>query len=174
MSEGTPGLDRLNAMSGSDAAAALFRCCGVSRWAEEMAARRPFADGAALLAASEALWPSLTEAEWREAFTHHPKIGDMAGLRARFTDTRLWAAGEQSGSEAASEATLQALAAGNADYAARFGHIFIVCATGKSAGEMLALLRARLPNPPEVELHIAAEEQKKITCLRLAKLMAEA
>ena len=165
------GLDRLNAMSETDAAAALFRCCGASRWASRIAALRPFADEDALLQASEALWPLLSEADWREAFTHHPKIGDIGSLRSRFADTRVWAAGEQSGSEIASEETLQALAAENAAYAEKFGTIFIVCATGKSAAEMLALLQARLPNDPALELGIAAEEQKKITRLRLAKLM---
>ncbi|HUP57055.1 MAG TPA: 2-oxo-4-hydroxy-4-carboxy-5-ureidoimidazoline decarboxylase, partial [Bdellovibrionota bacterium] len=96
---------------------------------------------------------------------HHPKIGDREELRKKFS--------EQAGVAQASEATLQALAQGNADYEKRFGFIFIVCATGKSADEMLQILNARLPNAPEQELRIAAEEQGKITRIRLKKLIEE-
>lgn len=171
MSEAKTGLERLNDMRVADAEAEMFRCCGASRWASQMAAARPFGDINAVIQASEALWPDLSEEDWRKAFTHHPKIGDIEGLRSRFADTRVWAAGEQSGSEAASEQILQALAAANAAYEKKFSYIFIVCATGKSAGEMLALLQARLGNEPALELAVAAAEQKKITRLRLEKLL---
>ena len=164
------GLGRLNGLDDAAAEADLGRCCGAARWARAVAARRPFADGAALRAAAEAAWPALTDADWREAFTHHPKIGDIESLRGRYAHTRDWAASEQSRAQGAPDDVLQALAAGNAAYEARFGYIFIVCATGRSAGEMLALLRERLPNEPAVELGVAAEEQKKITRLRLDKL----
>jgi len=164
------GLDRLNAMSAIDAEAELFRCCGATRWAEQMAAERPFVDREVLLDSADALWPLLSEDDWLEAFTHHPKIGDIDSLRSRFAETRVWASGEQSGSETASEETLMALAEGNAHYEARFGYIFIVCATGKSAFDMLGMLQERLLNPPDVELEIAAREQQKITRLRLIKL----
>lgn len=161
----------LNAMSAAEAEAAFFLCCGASRWARALAAARPFADRVALLAAAEAAWPALAGDDWREAFTHHPQIGDIESLRTRFADTRVWAGGEQSGSQTASEETLRALAAGNTAYLEKFGYIFIVCATGRSAAEMLALLQARLPNPPDTELPLAAKEQKKITRLRLEKLL---
>ncbi|RZK26134.1 MAG: OHCU decarboxylase, partial [Hymenobacter sp.] len=114
----------------------------------------------------------LSEADWREAFTHHPKIGDVSALREKFASTATWAAGEQGAVRQASQSTLEALAAGNEAYAQRFGYIFIVCATGKSAAEMLALLQARLPHEPAQEIKIAMSEQAKITRLRLEKLLA--
>jgi 2-oxo-4-hydroxy-4-carboxy-5-ureidoimidazoline decarboxylase len=137
-----------------------------------MMARRPFADAAALRAAADEVWSALSHGDWLEAFSHHPRIGDVEGLRARFASTRTWAEGEQAGARAASDEVLRALAEGNRAYEARFGHIFIVCATGKSAEEMLALLRARLPNDPVAEARVAAGEQAKITRLRLEKLLA--
>ena len=116
----------------------------------------------------------MTAADWREAFAHHPKIGDVESLRRKFASTSVWTAGEQSGVVGAEEAVLTALAEGNAAYEARFGYIFIVCATGKSAGEMLEILQTRLLSGPRTELRVAAEEQKKITRLRLEKLFATA
>lgn len=163
----------LNALGAAQAEAAFVLCCGARRWARALTAARPFGDRAALLTAAESAWPALTGDDWREAFTHHPQIGDTEGLRAR-ADTREWAGGEQSGARTASQETLRALAAGNAAYREKFGYIFIVCATGRSASEMLDLLQARLPNPPDVELPLAAEEQKKITRLRLGKLLGPA
>jgi 2-oxo-4-hydroxy-4-carboxy-5-ureidoimidazoline decarboxylase len=137
-----------------------------------MEARRPFADTNALLASADEVWAGLGPADWKEAFAHHPRIGDKQALRERFAATRQWAAGEQAGVSGASEAALDALAEGNRDYESRFGHIFIVCATGKTAEEMLALLRERLGNDPEIEERIAAGEQAKITRIRLEKLLA--
>jgi 2-oxo-4-hydroxy-4-carboxy-5-ureidoimidazoline decarboxylase len=122
-------------------------------------------------AAADAIWLKLDRADWLEAFTHHPKIGDMDSLRAKFATTKEWAAGEQSGVNAANEEVLRGLADGNREYEQRFGHIFIVCATGKSAQEMLTLLRARLHNEADKELRIAAGEQAKITRIRLEKLL---
>jgi 2-oxo-4-hydroxy-4-carboxy-5-ureidoimidazoline decarboxylase len=164
-------LARLNQASPANAIAAFTRCCGASRWAEAMAARRPYSDDAALLGAAEAAWPLLTEAGWREAFGHHPKIGDLESLRMKFADTGALAAQEQGQVAAAEAPVLHALAEANRRYEEKFGYIFIVCATGKSAAEMLALLHSRLPNLPEMELPIAAEEQKKITRLRLQALL---
>ena len=109
-------------------------------------------------------------ADWLEAFAAHPRIGDLDALRKKFASTANWCAGEQAGVAAADEAVLTALADGNRAYEARFGYIFIVCATGKSAAEMLAILTARLANDPEVELKVATAEQAKITRLRLEKL----
>lgn len=163
-------LDRLNALPTSEAEGTFLRCCGATVWAREMTAYRPYATWDDLIATSESLWERLTPDDWQEAFSHHPKIGDIESLRKKFASTAVWASGEQSGTASASEETLNALAEGNAVYEAKFGYIFIVCATGKSADEMLAILRSRLPNDPADELPIAAGEQQKITRLRLEKL----
>jgi 2-oxo-4-hydroxy-4-carboxy-5-ureidoimidazoline decarboxylase len=110
------------------------------------------------------------EADWQEAFSHHPKIGDIDTLKEKFAATTQWTEGEQASAKEASQQTLQQLAEGNQAYEQRFGYIFIVCATGKSADEMLQLLQQRLYNNPEVEIQIAMEEQLRITRLRLEKL----
>lgn len=165
-------LSRLDGLAPAEAKAALRRCCGSERWVERMMAARPFVDRERLLVAAEAAWNGLGPDDWREAFAHHPKIGDKAALRARFAETRQWAEGEQAGAIQASEETLEELARENRVYENRFGHIFIVCATGKSAPEMLEGLRERLRNDPDTELRIAAAEQAKITRLRLLKLLA--
>jgi 2-oxo-4-hydroxy-4-carboxy-5-ureidoimidazoline decarboxylase len=165
-------LSRLNSLPANEAREALGRCCGASRWVEAMAARRPFPDARALFAAADEVWAGLGPTDWREAFSHHPRIGDKEALRERFASTRQWAKGEQAGVSAASEEVLDALAKGNRDYEARFGHIFIVCATGKTADEMLDLLTRRLANDPEAEGRVAAAEQARITRLRLEKLLA--
>ena len=164
------GLDRLNALGEAEAVAELLRCCGSRRWADRMAALRPFDSEEGLLEAADAVWKGLDDADRLEAFAAHPRIGDLDALRAKFASTASWAAGEQAGVSDADEATLRALADGNRDYEARFGHIFIVCATGKTAGEMLALLRERLGNDPEAERAVASEEQAKIARIRLRKL----
>ena len=165
--------DALNRLTDAEAIAAFERCCGSSRWTRAMLAARPFTDAAMLLAAAEGAFAPLERADWLEAFSHHPMIGDVTVLRAKFASTAAWAGAEQGGTATAAEATLQALADGNRSYAERFGYIFIVCATGRSAGEMLALLRSRIGNAPEQELAIAANEQRKITRLRLEKLLSE-
>lgn len=165
-------LEALNRLPEPEAYAALERCCGSARWVRAMLAARPFADPAALHAAAERAAEALGREDWLEAFAHHPRIGDVESLRARFAATAAWAGAEQAGAAAASDATLRALADGNAAYEARFGYIFVVCATGKGADEMLALLRARLGNEPAAELAIAAGEQRRISRLRLEKLLA--
>jgi 2-oxo-4-hydroxy-4-carboxy-5-ureidoimidazoline decarboxylase len=137
-----------------------------------MASARPFADLPELLSEAERVWNALGPADWLEAFSHHPRIGD---LRAKFgtPDPRVakWAAQEQKGAAGASEETLRRLADGNAAYERKFGYIFLVCATGKTAEEMLGLLESRLGNEPGRELGIAASEQAKITRIRLEKLL---
>lgn len=145
----------------------LRRACGSTRWVERMLARRPFGSDATLLSAAREVWFSLGEADWLEAFAHHPKIGDRASLAARFPATHDLSVKEQSAAATANAHVLDELAAANDAYLARFGFIFIVYATGKSAGEMLALLRVRLPNDRATELRNAADEQAKITALRL-------
>jgi 2-oxo-4-hydroxy-4-carboxy-5-ureidoimidazoline decarboxylase len=160
----------VNAWSAVEARAAFLRCCGSCRWAEQMTASRPFPSEPELLAAASRIWHGLDRRDWLEAFAAHPEIGNLEALRAKFGQTGSWSAGEQAGVAGAREAVLQALAEGNRRYRARFGHIFIVCATGKTAAEMLALLQERLDHDPEHELAIAAGEQEKITQLRLEKL----
>lgn len=113
----------------------------------------------------------LESKDWLEAFTHHPRIGDVKNLRQKFASTAQWSQDEQKGVHGVPEDVIQALADGNARYEKKFGHIFLVCATGKSAQEMLALLQQRLHNTPETELRVAMQEQAKITRLRLEKLL---
>jgi len=136
-----------------------------------MARGRPFTSRAEILTCAERGWWKLGESVWREAFTHHPRIGDAAVLRERFAATAEWARGEQAGVAATDEQTLAALAEGNRAYEERFGYVFIVCATGLTADQMLAMLNARLSNDAAAEMRIAAEEQMKITRLRLEKLL---
>jgi allantoicase len=165
---GAAALNRLDSVDRRDV---LLRCCGSSRWASRMAAHGPFGSDAELHGLADHLWWDLADGDWLEAFTHHPRIGaDVDALRAKFARTAEWSEGEQAGVGGADEATLQALAEGNRAYEERFGFLFIVCATGKTAAQMLALLRERLGNEPEAELRIAAGEQAKITHLRLEKL----
>lgn len=165
-------LAEFNALTPERAVEELTRCCGCARWARAVEAGRPFATKEAALAAAEREWSRTSPQEWLEAFTHHPRIGGKDALRAKFASTKAWSMGEQSAVAAADEAVLDALAKGNADYEARFGFIFIVCATGKSAAQMLSLLRERLPNTREQELAVAAGEQAKITRIRLEKLLS--
>lgn len=164
-------LAEFNALSPEAAATELLRCCGCRRWAATLSALRPFQSRDALVAAADREWARTSREEWLEAMGHHPRIGGKDALRARFAATKDWSKGEQASVAAADEATLDALAAGNAEYEAKNGFIFIVCATGKSAAEMLALLKQRLPNTKEQELAIAAGEQARITRIRLEKLI---
>ena len=166
-----PTIAEINALPVAAARVELLRCCGSSRWADAMVARRPFAARPALVAAADELWSQATRDDCLEAFAAHPKIGaDVAALRQKFAHTASWSSQEQDGIASADESTIQRLAELNRVYDERFGHIFIVCATGKSAGEMLAILESRIDNRPDDELRIAAEEQRKIMHLRLAKL----
>jgi 2-oxo-4-hydroxy-4-carboxy-5-ureidoimidazoline decarboxylase len=135
-----------------------------------MLRRRPFGTRDAMLAASRDVWFSLAPADWQEAFADHPRIGDREALKRKFAETRHLASREQAGVDGASDDVLQALAEGNREYERKFGYIFIVCASGLTADAMLAMLNARLTNDPATELPIAAEEQAKITELRLKKL----
>jgi len=133
---------------------------------------RPFGTVEDLFEAADAIWSSLSSSDWIEAFSHHPKIGDIESMRIRFSSTSSWSKEEQSGISAAHDEVLKALAEGNRKYEERFGYIFIVYATGKSAEEMLALLNERLSNDPAIELTIAADEQRKIMRLRLDRLLS--
>jgi OHCU decarboxylase len=150
------------------ARAILSRACGSTRWVDRMMSRRPFGRDAKLLSVARVEWFGLTEADWLEAFAQHPRIGDGD---ARFPETHDLSAKEQAAVGEARTDVLTALAEANQAYADKFGFIFIVCATGKSAEEMLGLLRDRLPNDRASELRIAAEEQARITALRLGHLV---
>ncbi len=164
-------LSELNQLPPDERKAALTTCCGSTIWVDTLASLFPFENAEQLFREAETIWESCSEADWREAFAHHPKIGDIDSLRARFASTKAWAAGEQAGVASASQNVLEDLAEGNRLYEEKFGYIFIICATGKSAGEMLDSLNARLPNAPETEIRIAMQEQGKITRIRLEKLL---
>lgn len=164
-------LARLNAMPEGDATAALLACNGSPRWARKMAALRPYEDAAAALRLADRTWWSLPGADHLEAFAAHPRIGERKAAVDTGTKAETWSAGEQSGMTAALDATRERLAAANLAYADRFGFSFIVCATGKSADEMLDLLESRLVATRESELRTAAEEQAAITRLRITKYL---
>lgn len=162
---GTAGpAEYLNGLPRNAARAALTRCCSSRRWVDAMLAARPFASDAALFEAAEDAWWALGSDDWLEAFGGHPRIGEQ-GIDSL-------ARHEQAGVIRAGEETRAALAQGNREYEARFGHVFLICATGKSATDMLGALRARCGNDPAAELRIAAGEQAKITRLRLENLAA--
>jgi 2-oxo-4-hydroxy-4-carboxy-5-ureidoimidazoline decarboxylase len=160
----------VNALPPEEARDALARCCGSARWVAGMLARLPFPSTAALHAAADDVWRSLGAADFLEAFAHHPKIGERTAAKTGAAPTSTWSAEEQSRAAAAPADTAAMLAALNQAYAARFGYIFIICATGRSADEIVGALRARLGNDPDAELSIAAAEQARITHLRLEKL----
>jgi OHCU decarboxylase len=160
-------LEQLNDLEPPRAEAEFRRCCGSIHWAREMVDARPFPGIEAMIGAGDARWAALTPEDWLEAFAAHPEIGEQKRVSA-------WSTAEQAGMASASGDVRARLAALNAAYRSRFGYIFIVCATGKSPAEMLQMLEARLSNSPALELRIAAEEQRKITGLRLAKLMGDA
>jgi OHCU decarboxylase len=162
-------LERLNSLPPGEARAELLKCCGSARWALEMTGERPFTDERALLETADRVWLGLSREDWLEAFRSHPKIGERRAARETGEEARRWSEEEQRGTSDAARDVLEELAVANREYERRFGHIFIVCATGKSAAEMLALLRQRLGNDPDAELHVAAEEQRRITRLRLQK-----
>ena len=167
----TRGLDRLNSLSREEAEAGFLKCCGSAKWAQRMAQLRPFQTAEQLHDSAGRVWWGLQQEDWVEAFRQHPKIGEKKAAVAQTPRTSQWAREEQSGTRNARPELLDALAQANRKYQQRFGYIFIVCATGKSAEEMLALLEQRLHNAPAAEILIAAEEQSKITRLRLEKLL---
>jgi OHCU decarboxylase len=156
-------LDRLNTLSAEAAEAELLTCCGSKRWAHAMAASRPFKDRETLLATADRVWHGLDPADWLQAFNAHPRIGERGADSSSQQ--------EQTGAYRASADVRAALADGNCAYEERFDHIFLICATGLTAEQMLASLHARLGNDADSELRIAAEEQKKITRIRLERLM---
>lgn len=162
----------LNTLDEPAARQALENCCAAPAWIRAMLARRPFANDDQLTKEAASIWNSLPREEWLAAFAAHPKIGDVNSLKMKYASTASWAANEQNSVAQATDDTLHELARYNHDYEVKFSYIFIVCATGKSAMEMLAILESRIGNTADEELRIAAAEQLKITLLRLAKLAA--
>jgi len=164
-------LHELNTLSRHHLIAELNKCCSSAAWINRMLPFFPADDLVELLEDAEEEWFKCSKDDWKEAFAHHPKIGDMDSLKKKFSSTAKWAASEQGAVSVASQKTLEALAEGNKNYEDKFGYIFIVCATGKTAEEMLEMLQSRLSNDPDEEIEIAADEQNKITKLRLEKLL---
>jgi allantoicase len=162
----------LNTRTPDKLRAALRDCCGATRWVETMLEGLPFGHTEELLQAADAAFARLQKDDWLEAFRAHPRIGETPAAAPRSRQAAHWSGSEQAGMAAAPAATAAAMADANHQYQERFGYIFIICATGRSAGEMLAAAQARLKNPPEAELPIAAAEQRKITHLRLERLLA--
>lgn len=166
------GIDWFNSLPERQAAAALLDCCGSQEWVRRMLARRPFADVDQLMRAGDEIWNALGRKEWMQAFRHHPRIGAKKAARAQSAKASALSAKEQAGVAHAGRETRAVLAAANRAYEAAFGHIFIICATGKSTEEILRELQRRLANDRNTELRAAAEEQRKITRLRLEKMLA--
>lgn len=162
---------KLNEMSASDAESQFLKCCGSKRWAQAMARARPFENVQTIFDEADARFGLLSDEDWLDAFRAHPKIGEKKAASEQSQTAKRWSSQEQSRAESAAADTKQALSEGNREYEQRFGFIFIVCATGKSADEMVKMLAQRMANEPAAELRIAAEEQRKITHLRLQKLL---
>ena len=158
-------LNELNALPSPRAEEELLKCCGSQRWAAAMVARRPFQSIDQLQKTAEEQWFKLEHRDWMEAFSHHPRIGER--VKAGSQESR-----EQAGTKGASDNTMLSLESLNRLYEQKFGFVFLIFATGKSADEMLDALRIRLQNRREVELKNAATEQAKITRLRLEKLLS--
>ena len=166
-------LETINKISQAEAASRFRDCCGSSEWARQMAEARPFVSEASLFDLAEKFWWNLNANDWLEAFAAHPKIGDKKAAPKQQEHSAEWSKGEQAGVNETPDAVRAALGEANHLYQEKFGYIFIVCATGKSAEEMLEICRERLKNSADKELPLAAEEQRKITGIRLRKLLAE-
>jgi 2-oxo-4-hydroxy-4-carboxy-5-ureidoimidazoline decarboxylase len=176
-------LAQWNRLPVEDAVKEILPCCGSNAWARGMAARRPFADVTTLLAASDETWSNLSAADWMEAFRSHPRIGGSLGAQSvssrsglsqsGSSQSKIWSAQEQQDVAAAGEAVRIALAEANREYERRFRHIFIVCATGKSAPEILEILRCRMQNDEPTELREAVEQQRQIIHIRVKKWLSE-
>lgn len=149
----------------------LYQCCSSENWAKKLADQTPFASLPELKQMADVLFQQLAEADLLQAFAGHPKIGDVNSLKAKYAQTKALASGEQSGVQQADDETLVALAQANTDYQQRYGFIFIVCATGKSAQQMLDILNSRMDNSYQQELQQAGEQQRQIMQIRLNKLI---
>ncbi len=164
-------LEELNHATKATAESVLLSCCGSRQWAQKMAEARPFADVSSLLNQAGQIWQNLETEDWLEAFATHPKIGAKKAIPHQSAQSAEWSQGEQSGTTTATNSVRAKLEESNRLYEKKFGFIFIVCATGKSAEEMLKICRQRLNNNTAMEIRIAADEQRKITEIRLKKLL---
>lgn len=151
-----------------DLTQALQACCGSSRWVAAMSARLPLRHMDELHAAADDCFSDLGEDDWLEAFSHHPRIGDVEQLRERFAGSGALSEDEQAGIGGADDEVLAAIARGNAEYEERFGFVYLVRASGRTAPELLEILERRLGNERDVELVAASIQQREITHLRLA------
>lgn len=165
-------LEGLNQLSISETKEVLTKCCGASEWVKRLESQRPFTSFEHLHQLAEEIWFAARPKDWLEAFEHHPKIGDAKSLEKKFVATKDWSNEEQKSVQSADQKTIERLVQLNDTYEKKFGYIFIICASGKSATEMLQLLEERLVNQPEEEIKIAMIEQSKITKLRLNKLLS--
>ena len=161
---------KFNTLSKIDQRGALLKCCSAEAWVERVLLDAPFEDEAALLESADRNWLDLKESDYLEAFSGHPKIGDINSLKEKFSDTSSLASREQSSVASADDEVLKMLSIGNRSYESKFGFIFIVCATGKSAEEMLNLLQSRMVNDRETEVVNAAEQQRQIFHIRLKQI----
>jgi OHCU decarboxylase len=164
-------LEQLNHAAPEAAKTQFLNCCGSQKWAQMMTEARPFPNVYALLEKAEQIWLGLEPEDWLEAFAAHPKIGERKAAPSQQAQSARWSQSEQSGAQSAAESVLDQLAEANRLFEERFGFIFIVCATGKSAEEMLEICRERLNNDVNEEIRVAAEQQRKITEIRLKKLL---
>jgi len=164
-------LARFNALPRQRALRALLDSCGSRKWGQQMAERRPFDNESQLFEIASKTWSDLDRGDWLEAFQHHPPIGENRAKARQSATASHWSTTEQSSTQKAGPRVLEALAEQNRAYAEKFGYVFLICATGKSSEDILNALRQRLPNDPDIELRIAVEEQRKITRLRLEKLL---
>jgi 2-oxo-4-hydroxy-4-carboxy-5-ureidoimidazoline decarboxylase len=167
----TVTLDELNALPASEATEFFLSCCGSSAWAKEMVKGRPYSSMGKLLDAADRTWSASSPDQIREAFAHHPRIGETTSASSQSDIAKAFAKAEQAKVNLASSNVHDQMTLVNSAYEARFGYIYIVSAMGKTADDMLELARKRLRNDPERELRIAAAEQGKITRLRLKKLL---
>jgi 2-oxo-4-hydroxy-4-carboxy-5-ureidoimidazoline decarboxylase len=166
-------LARWNKLPAAAAVAEILPCCGSRAWAEALVARRPIRDEESLSRVSEEIWRGLTDADWLEAFESHPRIGESAANISATDKSKAWSTEEQGKVSESADGVKSALAQGNREYEKRFGRILIVCASGRSPGEILEILERRLQNDDAAELREAADEQQRITELRLRKWLSE-
>jgi allantoicase len=165
-------LDSFNRLSPAEARKSLLACCAAKKWVDQMLKQRPFPDLPYALDTADKTWAALEPKDWLEAFRHHPPIGEKRAQESQSAAASKWSAAEQSAAQRGAPEKLAALAAANAAYHAKFGHVFLICATGKTSGEIFDNLQQRMKNDPQTELSLAAEEHRKITRLRLEKLLA--
>lgn len=164
-------IEKLNQLNKETLKEEFLKCCGATKWADLLSTQTPFNSKEDLFEKSDSIWQNMSKEDYLEAFSQHPKIGDIESLAKKFANTKDWAENEQSGVNEATQEVIQELATYNEYYDNKFGYIFIVCATGKSAQAMLGMLKTRLKNEPDQELKVAVDEQNKITKIRLEKLI---